>query len=44
MGFGLTAAGFVILFNPVFNIIDFIPDFIGVLLIYAGLAKISVLN
>lgn len=44
MGFGLIAAGFVILFNPVFNIIDLLPDFIGVLLIYAGLTKTATLN
>ncbi len=44
MGFGLIAAGFVFLFNPMYNIIDVLPDFIGALLIYWGTAKIAVLN
>lgn len=44
MGFGLIAAGLVFLFNPNINVIDVLPDFIGFLLIYAGLGRISVLN
>ncbi len=41
MGFGLITAGFILLFNPVFYVIDVIPDAIGFFLIAAGLAKLS---
>jgi len=41
MGFGLITAGFILLFNPVFYVIDIIPDAIGFFLIAAGLAKLS---
>ena len=44
MGFGLIAAGFVFLANPCYNLIDFLPDFIGFFLIYRGLLKISALD
>ena len=41
MGFGLITAGFILLFNPVFYVIDIIPDAIGFFLIAAGLSKLS---
>ena len=41
MGFGLVTAGFILLFNPVFYVIDVIPDAIGFFLIVAGLTKLS---
>lgn len=37
VGFGYIAAGCLFLFNPVVSIFDFLPDFIGLLLIYRGL-------
>lgn len=37
VGFGYIAAGCVFLFNPIVSIFDFLPDFIGFLLIYRGL-------
>ncbi len=44
MGFGLITAGFAFLFNPCFNLIDFLPDFIGFYLIFKGLSKISTMD
>ena len=44
MGFTLIAVGFLFFVNPNFNIIDILPDFIGLLLIIAGLSRISLLN
>lgn len=44
MGFGLISIGFVFLFNPNINIIDVIPDFIGLWLICIGLTKIAQIN
>ena len=44
MGFGLVGAGFVFLFNPNINVIDMVPDFIGFLLIYAGLSRAAHIN
>lgn len=41
MNYGLIIAGFVILFNPVINVVDIIPDAIGYFLIAAGIHKIS---
>lgn len=41
MGFGLVAAGFVFLVNPVFHVIDVLPDFIGFFLIWKGLSRLS---
>ena len=41
MGFSLITAGFILLFNPVFYVIDVIPDALGFFLIAAGLAKLS---
>lgn len=41
MGFGLILAGFILLFNPVINVVDIIPDAIGFFLITAGLSKMS---
>ena len=42
MGAGLIIAGMLFLVNPCYNIIDFLPDFIGFFLIYKGLSKTSV--
>ena len=36
--------GMLFLFNPVFSIIDFLPDCIGYYLIFSGLSKLSDLN
>lgn len=41
MGFGLMIAGFILLFNPVINVFDVLPDAIGFLLIAAGLSKMA---
>ncbi len=41
MGIMLVAAGMFFLINPVVNIIDFIPDFIGYILIAAGLDRLA---
>ena len=41
MGFGLILAGLVFMFNPCINIVDVLPDFIGCILIAAGLYKLS---
>lgn len=38
-GFGLVFAGLVFFMNPVTQLFDVMPDFIGALLIYAGLRK-----
>ena len=35
---------FVFLFNPNFNIVDVLPDFLGYAIIYAALSKLSALN
>ncbi len=40
-GFGLVFAGLVFFMNPVTQLYDILPDFIGALLIYAGLSKPS---
>ncbi len=44
MGFGFILAGFLLLLNPVVHVIDIIPDFIGFLLIWKGLSKLSYLH
>lgn len=44
MGFGLISAGLIFLFNPNFNVIDIIPDFIGLWLVCAGLTKLAQIN
>jgi len=41
MGFGCIAAGMLFLFNPNINVIDILPDFIGYILIYHGLFRMS---
>ncbi len=41
MGFGYILAGIVFLFNPNLHVFDFLPDFIGILLIYRGLFTAS---
>ncbi len=43
MGFGYIALGIVFLFNPNVYLIDILPDFIGYLLIYHGLFRMSFL-
>ncbi len=44
MGFGLIIAGLILLVNPVVHVVDILPDFIGFLLIWKGLAKLSYLH
>ncbi len=44
MGLGLIAAGLLFIFNPNINIFDIFPDFLGAVLIYFGLVKMSRLN
>ena len=41
MGFKLILAGLVFFFNPCINIVDILPDFIGCILISAGLYKLA---
>lgn len=41
MGITLVIGGLFFLFNPNFNIIDFIPDFIGLFLIFIGLTSMA---
>lgn len=41
MGLGLILAGFIFLIVPTVNIIDVMPDFIGYVLIFAGLARLK---
>ena len=41
MGFMLILAGLVFMFNPCINIVDILPDFIGCILVSAGLYKLS---
>ena len=41
IGFGLVLAGLCFFCNPYFAVIDFLPDFIGCLLIFLGLSRIS---
>ncbi len=44
MGFGALIAGFIFLFNPNINVMDFIPDFIGLWIVCAGLKKLAQIN
>ena len=44
MGLTLIVIGLVFLFNPNFNIIDALPDFIGLVLVSIGMAKLSRIN
>ncbi len=41
MGIGLIVIGTIFLLNPNINIVDFLPDFIGYILIYRGLFMLS---
>lgn len=41
MGIGYIIAGVVFLFNPMISILDILPDFIGYLLILAGIYKLA---
>lgn len=41
MGFMMIFAGLVFMFNPCINIVDILPDFIGCILIAAGLYRLS---
>ena len=43
-GFGLIFLGAIFLINPQYGIFDFLPDFIGLLMIYSGLAKLADLD
>ena len=42
--FGLLYAGLVFFFNPYFAVVDVLPDFIGCLLIIAGLSRAMLVN
>lgn len=42
--FGMALAGLCFFCNPYFAVIDFLPDFIGCLLIFLGLARISLIQ
>ncbi|MBR5448038.1 MAG: hypothetical protein IKV40_06410, partial [Clostridia bacterium] len=44
MSFTLIIIGFLFLFNPNFNIIDIVPDFIGFFLIAFGIRRLSCLS
>lgn len=44
MGFGLIIAALFFLFNPDISIIDVFPDFIGYMLLSAGLSQLAMLN
>ena len=41
MGFRLIFAGLIFFFNPCINIFDILPDFIGCILISAGLLRLA---
>lgn len=41
LSFGLVLAGLLFFFNPSFAALDLLPDFLGCLLIYAGLYRVS---
>ena len=41
MGFRLILAGLIFFFNPCINIVDFLPDGIGCILIAAGLSRLA---
>ncbi len=44
MGFGIIAVAFVFLFNPNFNIVDILPDFIGYAFLTLALSRLSYMN
>ena len=44
MSFGLVLAGLLFFFNPCLSLIDFLPDFIGCLLIYFGIARVATIS
>ncbi|MEA4831872.1 MAG: hypothetical protein VB118_04545 [Oscillospiraceae bacterium] len=44
MGFGAVFAGLLFLMNPTVNIIDPLPDFIGCIIIYKALMKLSLME
>ena len=44
MSFGLVMIGLCFFFNPLLALIDFLPDFIGCLLVYFGLIRVSRIN
>ncbi len=44
MGFTLICIGFLFLFNPNFNVIDIVPDFLGLFLVCLGSIRISRLS
>lgn len=44
MGFGALAVGLVFLFNPNINVMDFIPDFIGLWIVCASLKRLAQIN
>ena len=42
--FGLVFFGMLFFCNPCFAVIDILPDFIGCLLIFAGLSRVSLIQ
>jgi len=44
MGFTLIAAAFIFLFNPNFNIVDVLPDFVGYAFLCVGLSRLANMN
>ncbi len=44
LGFTLVFIGLLFFFNPYFAVIDFLPDFIGCILILCGLERVSCIN
>lgn len=43
-GFGLIFFGLIFLINPQYGIIDILPDFVGLILIYSGMTKLADLD
>ena len=44
MGFGYIILSFFFLFNPLWNIFDVLPDFIGCMFLLKGLSKLADIN
>ena len=44
MSFWLVAVGLCFFFNPTISVIDFLPDFIGCLLVFFGLSRVAHVN
>ncbi len=44
LGLGLVCLSFVFLFNPLFSVVDFLPDIIGYLLLCVGISQLADMN